>query len=70
MDPEMHKKYTGVSTEIIKKNLLMLVKDLNIREKIIIRVPFIHNVNDNKQNVKQLCNFMLAQGLRNSIKGY
>ncbi|WP_207666740.1 glycyl-radical enzyme activating protein [Clostridium fermenticellae] len=64
MNSEMHKRYIGVSTEIIMRNLLMLVKDLKIREKIIIRVPFIHNINDSEQNVEQLCDFMIAQGLK------
>ncbi|WP_371380496.1 glycyl-radical enzyme activating protein [Sporomusa aerivorans] len=64
MNSELHKKYTGVSTELILKNLEKLAADPNIRNKITIRVPFIHHVNDDAENVEQLCNFMIANGLK------
>ncbi|MBN7772084.1 glycyl-radical enzyme activating protein [Clostridium aminobutyricum] len=64
MDSELHKKYTGVSTEVILNNLEKLATDLSIRKKITIRVPFIHKVNDSEENVERLCDFMIAHGLK------
>lgn len=64
MNSELHKKYTGVSTKLILRNLEKLAADPDIRNKIMIRVPFIHHVNDSEENVAQLCDFMVANGLK------
>lgn len=64
MDKEKHIYFTGVSPERIWDNLLRLSADEKIREKIIIRVPFIHGVNDDEQNVQALCSFMRRCSLK------
>jgi len=64
MNSELHEKYVGVSTELIMENLQKLASDLNIRNKITIRVPFIHNVNDDEENVELLSDFMVVNGLK------
>ncbi|WP_291492907.1 glycyl-radical enzyme activating protein [Desulfurella sp.] len=56
MDPVLHKKYTGVSNEIILENLEKLS---NIaRDKINIRLPIIPTINDNLDNLSQTANFL------------
>lgn len=55
MDPQMHKKYTGVSNEIILEN----AKEINARNiPMIIRVPVIPEVNNTKENIQQLIDFL------------
>lgn len=56
MDDEKHKKYTGVSNEIILENL----RKLSDKEKaIIVRIPLISGVNDDSQSIR-----MFAEHLR------
>lgn len=64
MDKEKHIHFTAVSPERIWDNLIRLSEDEKIREKIIIRVPFIHGVNDDEENVQALCQFMLKHQLK------
>lgn len=55
MDPEEHKKYTGVSNEIILKNLRLLAEKgagLNIR------FPVIPGVNDDEGNIRHTADFV------------
>ncbi len=53
MDDDIHKKYTGVSNNIILENLEYISK----KKDVIIRVPLIKGVNDSKANIKNLCEF-------------
>lgn len=55
MDSEKHKKYTGVSNELILKNADILFKS---KVPCVIRVPFIHGVNTNLENITSLCEFI------------
>ena len=55
MDSEKHKKYTGVSNELILKNADSLFKS---KVPCVIRVPFIHGVNTDLQNITALCEFI------------
>lgn len=48
MDNEKHKKYTGVSNELIIKNLAGLSR---IHDNIYIRFPLIPEVNDDRENI-------------------
>jgi len=55
MDPQQHKKNTGVSNEIILRNL----EDLDARGKpIIIRVPLIPGRTDTQENVEATAKFL------------
>jgi pyruvate formate lyase activating enzyme len=55
MDNERHKKYTGVSNEIILKNL----KELSsVHNNIFVRFPVIPGINDDYQNIKETGEFL------------
>ncbi len=55
MDSKKHKKYTGVSNEIILENLKKLS---SIHSNIFIRFPVIPGVNDDYQNIKETGEFL------------
>lgn len=63
MDREKHKKYTGQYPDTIWDNLIRLSKEKELRDKVIIRVPFIHGVNDEEENLQALRDFMLENRL-------
>lgn len=69
IDPAVHKNNTGVSNEIILKNLLMLDE---LRKAIIIRFPFIPGYNDSDENVAATVAFLekLRSVQRVDIIGY
>ena len=57
MDSEKHRKYTGVPNEKILENLITLAhlgKDINIR------IPLIHGVNDDDDNIRESASFIAA----------
>lgn len=58
MDSEKHKKYTGVSNELILENLKKLAKE---GHEIILRIPVIPNVNDNMENIEATADFILNE---------
>ncbi len=55
-DREMHKRYTGVSNDIIKSNLEALQEDFG--GDIHIRIPTIPGVNMNEENMKNTADFL------------
>jgi len=55
MDSERHKKYTGVSNEIILENLKKLSW---VHNNIFVRFPLIPGINDNYQNIKEMGEFL------------
>lgn len=55
MDNERHKKYTGVSNEIILENLEKLS---SVHNNIFIRFPVIPGINDDYQNIKEMGKFL------------
>lgn len=55
MDNERHKKYTGVSNEIILENLKKLS---SIHNHIFVRFPVIPGINDDDQNIKETGEFV------------
>lgn len=59
-DTELHKKYTGIGNEQIKKNLQHL-DDLGIQ--LILRTPVVPGVNDGTDELENLVKF--AKGLKN-----
>ena len=64
MDRETHKKLTGQYPDIIWENLVRLSEDPDINRKIIIRVPYIHPLNDSVENTDALCEFMKQHSLK------
>jgi len=63
-DPEKHRAYTGVTPERIWENLDRLAAMPGMAEKIIIRVPLIHGVNDDPENLAATADRMERLGLR------
>lgn len=59
-NPNLHRKYTGVSNEIIKENLINLD---GMGGCIILRCPIIPGVNDNEEHFEGICK--LAEQLKN-----
>jgi pyruvate formate lyase activating enzyme len=55
MDNERHKKYTGVSNEIILENLKKLS---TVHNNIFVRFPVIPGINDDYQNIRKLGEFL------------
>ncbi|MDO9465364.1 MAG: glycyl-radical enzyme activating protein [bacterium] len=55
MDSERHKKYTGVSNELILENLKKLS---SIHNNIFIRFPVIPGINDDYQNIRETGEFL------------
>ena len=62
-DPSDHKKYTGVSNELILSNLMALDK---IGARIVLRCPIIPGINDNEGHFKKIGE--LANSLLNVIE--
>jgi pyruvate formate lyase activating enzyme len=55
MDSERHKKYTGVSNEIILENLKKLS---SVHHNIFVRFPVIPGINDDDQNIRETGEFL------------
>lgn len=55
MDSTAHKKHTGVTNELILKNIRALAE---INSKIIIRIPLIPGINDHEENIKSTAIFV------------
>ncbi len=63
MDPEKHKKHTGISNQKILGNLEILA---NQGANITVRIPFIPGVNDEPENIERTGSFISAlPGIRN-----
>lgn len=65
MDPVEHKKYTGVSNELILDNVRRIHHELSIT--ILARVPIIPGYNDSVENIKATARF-IAKELDKSVK--
>jgi len=55
MDSERHKKYTGISNEVILENLKKLS---SVHHNIFVRFPVIPGINDDSQNIKEMGGFL------------
>jgi len=64
MDDEKHRELTAVGNELIHSNLRALCQQSSIRNKICIRIPLIHNVNDTIENLTEVCKMMNVLGLK------
>lgn len=61
MDSEKHKRFTGVSNELILQNLTMLA---SMGSAIRVRVPIIPGYNDDGENLEALSKYLSPLGLR------
>ena len=57
LNEEEHRKYTGVSNDLIKRNLITLVTRKR-REDVILRFPVIPGISDTEKNVEEFLNFV------------
>lgn len=55
IDEDLHKKYTGVSNEIILENLRLLSEK---RSELYIRIPIIPSINDGKKEISDIIKFL------------
>lgn len=62
-DPEKHKEFTGVSNEVILRNLRMLDEN---GSKIILRCPIIPTINNNEEHFKGIAD--IANSLKNILE--
>lgn len=60
---EVHREYTGVDNHIILENLKRLAADPQIRKKVIMRMPLIHDVNDTPEIIEKTAEFYRDNGL-------
>jgi pyruvate formate lyase activating enzyme len=62
MDPVKHKEGTGVSNELILKNLRNWL-EMESRPRCVIRIPLIPGFNDDEENISETCRFVKEIGL-------
>lgn len=55
IDNDIHKKYTGVSNELILKNALTISK---LAKKMVVRIPTIKGVNASVEGMQKICDFV------------
>lgn len=54
-DDNLHKKYTGVSNKLVKKNIEYLS---SVGSKVIIRIPLIPEITDTEENLSAISNYL------------
>lgn len=61
MDPEKHKKWIGVSNDLIKENLQKLAQT---GADVMVRTPLIPDVNDSEEDVEAIMDFVEKAGVK------
>ena len=62
IDSKRHKQFTGVSNQTILDNLAFLH---NLEANVTVRIPLIPGINDDHENLSQICSFLLPfKGIR------
>ena len=59
-----HRKFTGVTNELILSNLNALAADTVTNPKIIMRMPLVAGVNDSEETIRQTCRFFVENHLK------
>jgi pyruvate formate lyase activating enzyme len=62
MDEKKHRKYTGVSNNLILKNLQTLAEK---GSNILVRFPIIPEINDDQDNIRRTAEFMVSCRIKN-----
>lgn len=57
MDAKKHREYSGVSNEIVLENLRRLSEK---GKKVIVRIPVIPGVNDDRENMRRIADYLLS----------
>lgn len=60
-DDKVHKEYTGVSNQLILDNLDCLSRDPKLRDKVLIRMPLIHGVNDTTEIINATVDYLSSR---------
>ena len=63
-NPQTHKTYTGVEMAPIRENLRRLAAEPGVAEKINIRMPLMHGVNDTMEDISSTRSFLTELGLK------
>lgn len=66
IDDAVHREYVGVSNKRILSNLEKLAADDEIHGKLQVRMPLIHEVNDDETIIEATRQYLLAHDLRNA----
>ncbi|MDO9508951.1 MAG: glycyl-radical enzyme activating protein [Thermovirgaceae bacterium] len=64
MDPVLHRKYTGVSNEIILENLKWLTGN---KYETVVRIPVIPGINDTEENIEAVGRFLSGLSMRPDV---
>jgi len=62
---ELHKKYTGVSNQLIWRNLAALCEIVENANKIVVRIPCIPGINDSKEQIEEVKREVKQLGVQN-----
>lgn len=65
LNEQKHLEWTGVSNDIIRKNLEALVKGYGTRADVIVRTPVIPGFNDSEQEIREIRNYLASIGQEN-----
>ena len=65
MDPVKHRRYTGVSNDLILANLARL---LDLKTRIWVRVPVVTGVNDNEEEMRAIRSFLEKHGVPEKVE--
>lgn len=60
-DDNVHKEYTGVSNKLILDNLTRLSQSTEFRDKVWIRMPLVHGVNDTPKIINATKDYLVAK---------
>lgn len=60
----LHREFTGVDNDFILSNLRKLAADPDLRSKLILRMPLIHNINDKEEIIRETCGFYKEIGIK------
>lgn len=58
MDPDKHRRYTGVDNSLILKHIKMLASEVDWNGVLLIRIPVIPGVNDDENNIRETARFV------------
>lgn len=64
MDEAQHQELTGVGLRAIHENLRKLAEDPQLRQKVIIRLPMVKDLNDQPETAEKVCAFLNALQLQ------